>query len=245
MSIYAAASGHVSDEVLVNLRKAGTATAWAFLQQKGVRTPFMMGIQPLGEVSTMVGRARTLRYLPLREDLLPCVQDHRAVNPQRVAIESIEPGDVFVIDAGGRMDGAVLGDILTTRVKRRGAAGMVVDGVVRDSPFIKKIGMPVYTRGGLGHPAASLSRHLPWEHSGPVQCGGVTVLPGDAILGDEEGVLVIPAAYAADLAEWSIEHEHLETFLRQKIESGATIDEAYPPNEQVLAEYEAWKQSAR
>jgi regulator of RNase E activity RraA len=189
----------------------------------------------------MVGRARTLRYLPLREDLLPLLREAGEASPQRDAIEHVEPGDVFVVDAMGNLEAGTMGDILATRIKTRGAAGIVADGCVRDSPFIKRMGIPVYTRSI--HPAANTSAILPFAHNEPIQCGGVTVLPGDVLLGDEEGVVVIPPKLAAELAEWGQEHEDLEVFLRRKIEQGATIAEAYPPNEQVRAEYETQKRS--
>ena len=241
MGIYDSARAQVGDEVLARLKGVSTATAWGFLVRSGIKRPFMMGLKPLalGDVYPMVGRARTLRYLPLREDLLPLLREAGMDNPQRDAIEHVEPGDVFVVDAMGNLEAGTMGDILATRIKTRGAAGIVADGCVRDSPFIKRMGIPVYTRSV--HPAANTSAILPFAHNEPIQCGGVTVLPGDVLLGDEEGVVVIPPKLAAELAEWGQEHEDLEVFLRRKIEQGATIAEAYPPNEQVRAEYEAQK----
>jgi regulator of RNase E activity RraA len=243
VSIYDSARAQVGDEVLARLKGVSTATAWGFLVRSGIKRPFMMGIKPLalGDVYPMVGRARTLRYLPLREDLLPLLREAGMDNPQRDAIEHVEPGDVFVVDAMGNLEAGTMGDILATRIKTRGAAGIVADGCVRDSPFIKRMGIPVYTRSI--HPAANTSAILPFAHNEPIQCGGVTVLPGDVLLGDEEGVVVIPPKLAAELAEWGQEHEDLEVFLRRKIEQGATIAEAYPPNEQVRAEYEVQRRS--
>ncbi|HEX2036735.1 MAG TPA: hypothetical protein VHS99_21355 [Chloroflexota bacterium] len=245
MGIYDAARGQVPDELLQQLRGVSTATAWALLVRHGIRRPYMMGIRPLavGEVYPMVGRARTLRYLPLREDLLPLLREAGMANPQREAIEHVEPGDVFVVDAMGSLEAGTMGDILASRIRKRGAAGIVADGCVRDSPYIKRMGLPVYTRGV--HPAANTSALLPFEHNGPVQCGGVTVLPGDILLGDEEGIVVIPPRFAAEIATEGVEHESLEIFLRQKIDAGASIAEAYPPNEAVRAEYEALKGRAQ
>lgn len=243
MGIYDAARGHVSNEVLEALKGVSTATAWAALVRHGIRKPFIMGIRPLalGDVYPMVGRARTLRYVPLREDLLPHLREAGMSNPQREAIEQVEPGDVFVVDAMGCLEAGTMGDILASRIKKRGAAGIVADGCVRDSPFIKRMGVPVYTRGV--HPAANTSAILPLEHNQPIQCGGVTVLPGDVLLGDEEGVVLIPPQLAAEIAQHGPEHEALEVFLRQKIEAGSPISEAYPPNERLRAEYAASKAS--
>jgi regulator of RNase E activity RraA len=238
-----AARGHVSDEVLEQLKGVSTATAWGAMRRKGIMRPFMMGIRPLsiGAVYPMVGRARTLRYVPLREDLLPYLREGGTMaNPQREAIEHVEPGDVFVVDGMGNLEAGTMGDILASRIKKRGAAGIVADGCVRDSPFIKRMGIPVYTRSV--HPAANTSAILPISHNEPIQCGGVTVLPGDVLLGDEEGIVVIPPKWAAEIAEWGREHDAMEVFLRQKIEEGYPISEAYPPNERVRAEYEASKQ---
>ncbi|MGH2355869.1 MAG: hypothetical protein ACRDI2_02140 [Chloroflexota bacterium] len=245
MGIYDKARGHVPDDVLEKLRGVSAATAWGALVRHGIRKPYMMGIKPLatGDVYPMVGRARTLRYVPLREDLLPYLREAGMDNPQRDAIEHVEPGDIFVVDAMGSLEAGTMGDILASRIKKRGAAGIVADGCVRDSPYIKRMGIPVYTRGV--HPAANTSAILPLEHDGPIQCGGVTVLPGDVLLGDEEGVVVIPPHLAGEIAEHGPEHEALEVFLRQKIDEGYSIAEAYPPNERVRAEYEALKPKPR
>jgi regulator of RNase E activity RraA len=241
VGIFDGARGDVSDDVLAQLRLVSTATAWATLVRHGIRKPYMMGIKLLsiGEVAPLVGRARTLRYVPLREDLLPLLREAGMENPQRDAIEHVQPGDVFVVDAMGSLDAGTMGDILASRIKYRGAAGIIADGCVRDSPYIKRMGIPVYTRGVT--PAANTSALLPIEHNVPIQCGGVTVQAGDILLGDEEGVVVIPPAIAPEIAEHGPAHEDLEMFLRQKILEGYPISEAYPPNERVRAEYEADK----
>ena len=244
MSIYDGARGHVPDDVLERLKGVSTATAWGYLVRNGIRKPFMQGIRLLsiGDVGPLVGRARTLRYLPLREDLLAYLRDAGPDNPQRDAIEHVEPGDVFVVDAMGNLEAGTMGDILATRIKKRGAVGIVADGCVRDSPYIKRMGIPVYTRGV--HPAANTSALLPYAHNEPIQCGGVTVFPGDVLLGDEEGVVVIPPKFAAEIAEHGPEHEAQEMFQRRKIEEGRSVFEVYPMNEQVRAEWEAFRRTS-
>jgi 5-oxopent-3-ene-1,2,5-tricarboxylate decarboxylase/2-hydroxyhepta-2,4-diene-1,7-dioate isomerase len=244
MSIYDAARGHhVPDEVLERLKSVGTATAWAILQRHGIKKPFMMGVRPLsiGDVFPLVGRARTLRYVPLREDLLSYFRDAGRDNPQRVAIEAVEKGDVFVVDGMGNLEAATMGDILASRIMARGAAGIVADGCVRDSPYIKRMPIPVYTRSV--HPAANTSALLPYSHNDVIQCGGVTVVPGDIILGDEEGVVVIPPQFAAEIADEGPEHEAREVFQRQKMAEGYSVYEVYPLNDQMKAEYEAQRQA--
>jgi regulator of RNase E activity RraA len=245
MSIYNAVRGEVPDEILAQLKNVSTATAWGYLVRNGIRKPFMLGIRLLsvGEVGTMVGRARTLRYLPLREDLLPYLRDAGPDNPQRDAIEHVEPNDVFVVDAMGNLEAGTMGDILASRIKKRGAAGIVADGCVRDSPYIKRFGIPVYTRSV--HPAANTSALLPYAHNEPIQCGGVAVFPGDVLLGDEEGVVVIPPKFAAAIAEHGPEHEAQEIFQRGKIEEGLSVFEVYPMNDQVRAEWEAHQKGRR
>jgi regulator of RNase E activity RraA len=245
MSIYDGARGHVANDVLARLRGVSTATAWGYLVRHGIRKPFMQGIRLLsaGEVGPLVGRARTLRYLPVREDLLAYLRDAGADNPQRDAIEHVEPHDVFVVDAMGNLEAGTMGDILATRIKQRGAAGIVADGCVRDSPYIKRMGIPVYTRGV--HPAANTSALLPYAHNEPIQCGGVAVFPGDVLLGDEEGLVVIPPALATEIAEHGPEHEAQEIFQRRKIEAGFSVFEVYPMNEQIRAEWEALKGSGQ
>ena len=246
MSIYDASreGNEVPDEVLERLKEVTTATAWGILQAKGIKRPFMMGVRPLSvdDVYPLVGRARTLRYVPLREDLLPFLREAGAGtgNPQREAIESVQPGDVFVVDGLGNLEAATMGDILASRIKARGAAGIVADGCVRDSPYIKRMGIPVFTRSV--HPAANTSAILPYSHNDIIQCGGVTVVPGDILLGDEEGVVVIPRQFAAEIADVGVEREAKETFQRQKILEGLPIQDVYPTmNPQVQAEYDASK----
>lgn len=232
MGIYDSARGaRVPDQVLERLKGVTTATAWGYLNRHGIKRPFMMGVRPLSvdDVYPMVGRARTLRYVPLREDLLAFFREAGAggmENPQRQAIESVEPGDVFVVDGMGNLEAATMGDILASRIKARGAVGIVSDGCVRDSPYIKRMGIPVFVRSV--HPAANTSAILPYSHNDVIQCGGVTVVPGDVLLGDEEGVLVIPARYAAEIAESGPEHEAKETFQRGKILEGLPIADVYP-----------------
>ena len=249
MGIYDSARGaRVPDDVLERLKGVTTATAWSYLNRHGIKKPFMMGVRPLSvdDVYPMVGRARTLRYVPLREDLLPLLREsgnNRMANPQREAIESVEPGDVFVVDGMGNLEAATMGDILASRIKARGAVGIVSDGCVRDSPFIKRMGIPVFVRSV--HPAANTSAILPYSHNDVIQCGGVTVVPGDVLLGDEEGVLVIPAKYAAEIAESGPEHEAKETFQRGKILEGLPITDVYPVlNAELDAEWQRVKRQA-
>lgn len=232
----------MADDVdMTRLAKVTTATATYLLFKLGIRNTFFQGIRPLAGDTTVVGRARTLRFLPMREDLAPDPND-RSRNPQRNAIETIAPGEILVIDAGGDLGGGTIGDILCERMKYRGAVGVVVDGAVRDGVQIRAVGLPVWSRGIHG---AGNSRTLwPADNDVPVSCGGCSVMPGDYIIADGDGVVVIPSMHAPQIAEEGSETEQREQFIRMKIRTeGYSTDRAYPPDDGVLAEYENWKKS--
>ncbi|MCY4108741.1 MAG: ribonuclease activity regulator RraA [Chloroflexi bacterium] len=214
-------------------------TATHLLLKLGIRNTFLEGIKPLVSGAAVVGRARTLRYLPMREDLAPN-PDELSRSAQRRAIESIGPGEILVVDAGGYLGAGTLGDILCERMKYRGALAVVVDGAVRDSAQIREVGLPVWSKGV--HGAASSRSMWPADYNVPIRCGGCTVMPGDYIVADQDGVVVIPPVHAAQIAEDGSESERLENFIRMKIrDEGYSTTRAYPPNDEVLAEYESWK----
>ena len=230
----------IPESVVQTLAQVSCATLTTVLGKLGYRRIFAGGVKPLTAGARMVGQALTLGYLPMREDFWPVPPEQMPSYPQRVAIESVQPGDVLVIDARGNLNAGVLGDILAARVKARGAAGVVVDGVVRDSPAIREIDMPCYSRGV--HASASMSDLLAIDVNRPVQCGGVLVIPGDVVVGDEEGVAFIPLAVAEQVAKQAIEQERLEIWVRQQIEAGGSTLDYYPPNEAALAEYRRWQE---
>jgi regulator of RNase E activity RraA len=200
----------------------------------------MTGVAPLDPGYTMVGEAVTLRYLPYREDLNATQSVADPEHPQRKTIDNIQAGGILVIDARGDLRSGTLGEILMARLKARGATGMVTDGAVRDVTGIKEVGLPTYV-GGV-HASASQTIHYAVDANLPVQCGGVTVVPGDILVGDADGVIVIPRKYAAQVAEESLHHAELEVYLYERISSGQSLRGVYPPNEQMLREYEVWKQ---
>ena len=176
-----------------------------------------------------------MRLVPHRPDLSDLFLT-RDENPHRKAVEQIGAGEVLVIDAHGNDEGGILGDIMTARLAARGAAGLVVDGSLRDVWQIKGLDLPVYTRHVN---AAAVQRALSAvEMDGIVVCAGVGVRPGDYVVGDPDGVVVVPALLAAEAAAYGAEHEDLETYLRERVRAGAPLSEAYPPNEVVKADYE-------
>ena len=227
------------DVDLKKLAMVSSPTATHLLLKLGIRNTFLEGIKPLISGAAAVGRARTLRFLPMREDIAPD-PEHPSNNAQRLAIESIEPDEILLVDAGGYLGAGTLGDILCERMKYRGAVAVVVDGAVRDSAQIREVGLPVWCKGV--HGAASSRSLWPDEYDIPIRCGGCTVMPGDYIIADEDGVVVVPPVHAARIAEEGSESERREEFIRMKIrDEGYSTDRAYPPNDEVLAEYELWK----
>jgi regulator of RNase E activity RraA len=201
----------------------------------------MHGVLPLRPDLRLVGHAFTLRYIPAREDLERSGEFDNRTNQQRVAVESVGPGDVLVIDARGDTRAATLGNILATRIMRRGAAGIVTDGAFRDTPAIRQMDIPTYARGQS--PDVSTRIHHPQDINVPIGCGGVAVLPGDLLVGDAEGVIVVPRALADEVVRDAYEQDQREEFILTKIESGSSILGVYPPDEHTLQEYESWKQA--
>ncbi len=225
------------------LAQMSTATACMNLYKMGIHTVFMQGLHPLAPLGIgkrLVGRAVTLRFLPVREDVdAALTPEQRHTAPYRLAVESIKPGDILVIDAMGYLATGTFGDMLSARMKHLGAVATVVDGAVRDSPFIRQVGLPTFVRGVH---AGGIERGLmSVDFNTPIQCGGVLVIPNDLLLADDEGVMVIPASYAERLAEVGVAEEDEEQFIRAQIEAGVSIQEVYPPNEKWLAAYKAPK----
>ena len=226
-------------ELSDKLKMASTATLTSVLRNKGLHNTFMHNVVPLESDARMVGRAFTLRYIPAREDLDEVPLDNLK-DVQRIGIEQIGAGDVRVIDARGDTRAGTMGSILAARIQVRGCTGVVTDGAYRDSPTIAASGRPAYAAAMNAHTNKTV--HHPSEIQVPIACGGVAVFPGDLLVGDQEGVVVIPAHLAAAVAAEAEEMEQKERFIMEKIRSGASIVGTYPPDEATLAEYRAWKE---
>lgn len=226
----------ISAEIWELLKIPSTATLTTVLAKMGFWNTFLTGVQPLAIGTRMAGRAFTLRYIPAREDLDRSLVFDNLNDPQRVAIEQVGPGDVLVIDARGDERGGTMGAILATRMKVRGAAGVVTDGSFRDSPVIAACGMPAYARSP--HAATNKTIHHPCDFQLPVACAGVAVYPGDVLIGDEEGVVVIPPHIVEEVAREAAAQEHREDFIVKKIQEGASLVGTYPMDEATRAEYE-------
>ena len=224
---------------LAMLKTVSTATLTSLLFKRGFRNVFIQGARPLKPGQRLAGPAYTLRYIPSREDLdgIDAFRDPR--HPQRVAVEEIPPGAVLVMDCRGDASVASAGSILATRMQVRGAAGIVTDGGLRDASGIAALALPAWCAG----PSAptNLIRHHALDINAPIGCGGVPVYPGDIMVGDDDGVVCIPAHLAGDLAVDAVEMERFEQFVLEEVQRGVAIIGLYPPTApETRQRYQAW-----
>ena len=218
------------------LRQVSTATLTTQLLKRGVRNTFLTGLRPARPDLRMLGYAHTLRYGAAREDVRAAAAGEDA---QKRAIEATAPGDVLVIEARGELGAGTIGDILAARLLARGGAGIVTDGGVRDSPGVTALEVPTYYAGAN---AASLWLwHQPLDVDVPVTCAGVLVMPGDVIVGDAEGVVVVPAAMADEVARDALRQEDREAFALERVQAGESIRGVYPLSDERRADYDAWR----
>jgi regulator of RNase E activity RraA len=223
------------------LMGVSTATLCTALFKRGLRNQFIQDVHPLNpHLPNMVGEAFTLRYIPAREDLNPISVFQDRAHPQRKAVEDCPPGAVFVIDSRKNARAASAGGILVSRLMMRGVAGVVTDGGFRDSPEIARLGMPAYHH----RPSAptNLTLHQALDINVPIGCGDVAVWPGDVLVGDGEGVIVIPAHLADVVAAEAVEMTAFEDFVQEKVLEGRSILGLYPPtDEQSRVDFAAWR----
>lgn len=229
----------ISDLNYKKLHHISTATLTTQLLKRGFHNTFIAGLTPLRPDLRMVGRAFTLRYVPIREDLDKAVEYNNDSNIQRLAVEEVGEGDVLVIDARSNVNAASFGHILATRIMVRGASGLVTDGALRDTVGIQQLDLPVYIR--LPHATTSVTVHHPVDMNVPIGCGEVYVQPGDIVVGDGEGVVVMPVSVANEVAHDGYEQEILEEYLQKQVAQGKSIKGTYPPNEEMLEQYRIWR----
>ena len=234
----------LSEETIALLRQSSTPTLTTQLFKRGLRNTFIQGVSRLNhdKAPVMVGEAYTLRYIPAREDLNGPAEYADRSHPQRRAIEDCPPGAVLVADCRRDTSAASGGDILMTRLAERGVAGMVTDGGMRDTPNIAKLVMPVY----IGAPSApaSFHRHAAVDANVPIACGDVPVYPGDVLVGDADGVVVIPRHLAEEVARDAAEQERFEGWVLDEVRAGRPIFGLYPPDDETQRRYEASRASA-
>ena len=229
-----------NDDMRRKYQAVSTATLTSVLLKRGFRNTFIGGIKLVNpNAPRMAGPAYTLRYIPAREDLdQPSAFDGRK-HPQRIAVENCPPGHVMVFDSRKDASAASAGGILVTRMYKRGVAGVVTDGGFRDSPDIEKLPFPVYH----SRPSAptNLIKHHALDINAPIGCGDVPVYPGDIVVGDSEGVVVVPQHLAQEVADEAYEQTIFEDFVQERVMAGASTFGLYPPEGEAKAEYAEWR----
>lgn len=229
----------LSPELKKKLESVATATLSSQLRKRGLNNVSIDGLQATRPERRVVGLARTLRYVPNREDLF---KTHGGgFNAQKRAIDSVNEGEILVMEARGEKGTGTVGDILALRAQMRGAAAIITDGGVRDYSAVAGLDMPTYFANP--HPAVLGRRHIPWDTDITIACGGATVQPGDIIVADSDGILVIPPAMAGELVDECIEQEKEEAFIFEMVKQGNSVDGLYPMNAKWRARYEEWERA--
>ncbi|MFS2280321.1 fumarylacetoacetate hydrolase family protein [Microbacterium sp. OR21] len=225
----------LSPELRTKLEAAPTAGLSSQLRKRGLHSCFIDGLSANLPGAKIVGTAKTLRFVPAREDLF---KSHGGgYNAQKRAFDAVGEGEIIVIEARGDETTGTLGDILALRARTRGAAGVVTDGGVRDFDAVAEIGLPVFSKGA--HPSVLGRKHVPWEFDVTIGCGGATVQPGDVIVGDGDGVIVIPAHLAEEVADAALAQEDEDAWIAEQVAAGHPVDGLFPMNAEWRAKYEA------
>ncbi|MEV8025833.1 fumarylacetoacetate hydrolase family protein [Microbacterium sp. NPDC080220] len=224
-------------ELRAKLERAPVAGLSQQLRKRGLNNVTIDGVRPLHPGAKLVGLARTLRFVPNREDLFD--SHGGGYNAQKRAFDAVGEGEVIVIEARGESGSGTLGDILAIRAHARGAAGIVTDGGVRDVDAVSAVGIPVYTAGA--HPAVLGRRHVPWDADVTIACGGTTVQPGDILVGDADGVIVIPPALAAEVVDAALEQEIEDGWIADRVAEGHAVDGLFPLAGEWKDRYRAWR----
>ncbi|WP_394216630.1 fumarylacetoacetate hydrolase family protein [Brachybacterium vulturis] len=219
------------------LEAAPVAGLSAALRKRGLHHCLLDGLRPMHPERKLIGTARTLRFVPAREDLFTA--HGGGFNTQKQVFDSVGEGEVIVIEARGDSGAGTLGDILALRALHRGAAGVVTDGAIRDFEAVAEIGLTAFSAGA--HPSVLGRKHVPWDSDVAVACGGATVLPGDVIVGDSDGLVVIPPAVLDEIVETTLENEERDAWIAARIAEGEAIEGLFPMNEAWKARYAAWR----
>ena len=226
-------------KVIDTLSQVTTATLTTLLLKKGLRNVWMRGTRPMNPGQPrLVGPAFTLRFVPAREDLATPESWSKPIST-RAAIEAMPEGCICVADAMGVTDAGIFGDILCARMKKRGVAALVTDGVLRDVAGVRGTGLPVWCQGVAAPPSVAGLTFVNWGE--PIGCGGVAVFPDDVVVVDEDGAVLIPQALVDEIVSAAPEQERLEGWIMSEVEKGASLPGLYPPNAENKARYESWK----
>jgi len=231
-----------SKDAVDGLRDVSAATACAKLHAQGITRTFVQGPTPLTGGQRITGSALTLQFMPQREDVASGVGQEYVEKYTALwaVLETVQPGDVLVVQAHGSPFTGCFGDMLVRYFKLKGGAGIVVDGYIRDAPRVRELGVPIWCRGTTPH-YASQSELFPWGYDVPVAVGGVLCLPGDIVVADDDGAVIVPAAKAHDVSAAAVDHQEWEVFSRQRIDSGARLSDYYPLTPDSRDEYERWR----
>ncbi|QAY58908.1 fumarylacetoacetate hydrolase family protein [Microbacterium protaetiae] len=223
----------LTPELRAKLEKAPVAGLSAQLRKRGLNNVLIDGVQPMHPDAKLIGTAKTLRFVPGREDLF--TSHGGGYNPQKQAFDAVRNGEVIVIEARGDATAGTLGDILAIRAHAAGAAGIVTDGAVRDFDAVSAVGIPVFSKGA--HPAVLGRRHVAWDHDITIGCGGAAVQPGDVIVGDRDGVIVIPPPLVEEVVDATLAQEDKDAWIAERVAEGNRIEGLFPMNAQWAARY--------
>ena len=226
-------------QLIKTLAHVTTATLTTVLLKKGLRNVWLRGPQPLQSGQRrIVGRAFTLRFIPAREDLAT-PESWSSPTSTRAAIEAMPAGCIAVVDAMGVDDAGIFGDILCARMQKLEVAALVTDGVVRDVAGVRQTGLAVWCDGVAASPSVAGLTFVNWQE--PIACGGVAIFPGDMVVADDDGAVVIPAALVDEVAAQAVEQEQLEEWIMSQVDDGVALPGLYPPNAENKARFEAAK----
>jgi 2-keto-4-pentenoate hydratase/2-oxohepta-3-ene-1,7-dioic acid hydratase in catechol pathway/regulator of RNase E activity RraA len=226
----------LTEELRDRLLGVAVATLSVQLRQRGYDDVSIDGVAPnrTGDAAKFAGRARTLRYVPFRPDLF--AERGGGFNAQKRLFDTVQPGEVIVMEARGDATAGTVGDVLALRAQVRGAVAIVTDGAVRDADVVAGLGIPTLSRGA--HPSVLGRRHIPWDTDVTIACGGATVQPGDVIVGDGDGAIVIPPALVGEVLAAAEQQEREEEFIARQVREGASVDGLFPMNAEWRARYE-------
>ena len=232
-------------ELLEPFWELGTATISSALREKyNILRAYMVGPTAFTPGLKAVGIATTLSFLPRREDIVASREEEEQESRSALwdAVIGVQDEDVLVVDARANMQTGCLGEMLMTAIQTKGAKGLVVDGCIRDMPQARNLGLPLFLRGTTPHSASHLEMY-PWAHDVPIGCGGVLVMPGDIIVADDDGVVVVPPKLASVVIDYCQDREAAEVFERMRLKETGDVEKYYPLNEEGKREYEEWRKS--
>ena len=232
-----------SKDLIKRLEGIGSATASGELRKLGINAAAIDGLVSFVPGTSVVGPAITLQYMPKREDQFP-EGEYRDPESQihRHALYHVQSGDIIVVDGRGEISSGVFGEMMLTYLKGKGGLGIVIDGAIRDFGDSKELGLGMWMKGVTPY-SHTQTVQFPYAYNVPIDCAGTLVMPGDIIIADDDGAVVVPAQLAEQLAEAGGEHAEWEVFVRIELADGGDLRKYYPMTDEARAEYEEWKKT--